>query len=196
MRRLLIYVRRSPFKIVLWIIICVGACLSLWMAWDDKRRLPTIILGLTTAALAYQAARAPLEAVRERNETEARNKRAEMCEEPVRKVFDLFDEMFVSNTRASKARISDAEILERMIEIRKQMIIKGDADLVVAWEGFVNAVQSQKDPIEASERLFRALRRSIGHDDSSVRFGMLTAVYLKPEDKQKILEQGSGMQRE
>lgn len=184
MRRLLTRIGKAPSKAVPWIIMTFGACASLWLAWDDKSKLFTIALGLTTAAIAYQAARAPLDAVRARNEMEATNKRAEMCEEPVKSVFDLFDKMFVS-----KAKVPQAEVLKRMMDIRKQMIVRGEADLVLEWERFVEAVQRNselEEKIAASERLFRALRKSIGHDDTDVPFGTFMATYLTSEDRRKI----------
>ena len=161
------------------------------MAWGQDS-LPAIVLTLTVAALAFHGARAPLYSVRERNEAEARNKRAELCEEPVMETFDLLDKML-----ASGGNVSEREILKRVKRIRKLLVVKADADLLVAWEQFVqttSANRSEIDVIRAGENFFRALRKSIGHDDSTLRFGFLTAIYLKAEDKHKAMTAGQSSQ--
>lgn len=187
MKRLLAYIRNEPLKIVLWIIIVSGIFVSLWMAWGDESKMSTITFGIATAVLAYQAARAPLDAVRERNEAEARNKAAEMCEEPVRKIIDLLDKMLVSGAKESKVKVGSSQVLKGIIEIRRQIMVKGSAGLVMAWEQFLESAQkegaSAEDVVQAGEKLFRALRGSIGHDDSALPFGTLTAFYLTQEDK-------------
>ena len=171
-----------------WLVIVSGACLSAWLAWDQDT-LPAIILGLTVASLAFYGARAPLYSVRERNEAEARNKRAELCGEPVKEIFDLLDKML-----ASEGRVSNREILKRVKRIRKLLIVKADAELLISWEEFIEATggnQSEIEIIKAGEDLYRALRKSIGHDDSKLPFGLVTAIYLKPEDKHKAMAAGS-----
>lgn len=127
--------------------------------------------------------------------TEARNKAAEMCEEPARKMIELLDKMLVSAAKASKTRVSNADVLKRVIEIRKQLIVKGSADLVMAWDNFFESAQKSTNPedvIKAGETLFRALRKSMGHDDSALPFGMLTAIYLQAEDKHMALKSTKG----
>ena len=175
-----------------WLVIVSGACLSIWLAWGQDT-LPAIILGLTVASLAFHGARAPLYSVRERNEAEARNKRAELCEEPVRKIFDLLDKML-----ASEGKVSDREVLKSVKIIRKLLIVKADAELLIAWDRFNEAIghnRSEIEVIKASEDLFRALRKSIGHDDRELPFGFVTAIYLKPEDKHKAMTAGSSSKR-
>ena len=174
MKRLLAHVRNEPLKILLWIVIVSGAVVSLWMAWGDESQLSKSTFGIAAAVLAYQAARAPLDAVRERNKAEAKNKAAEMCEEPARKMIELLDKMHVAAAKATKTRVSNAEVLKRVIEIRQQLIVKGSADLVMAWESFFESVQestSSEHVFKAGETLLRALRKSIGHDDSTLPLG-------------------------
>lgn len=191
MKGLLMRKRAALSSTLPWLVILAGAGLSIWVAWDQDS-LPAIVLGLTVAALAFHGARAPLYSVRERNEVEARNKRAELCEEPVMEAFDLLDKML-----ASGGNVSEREILKRVKRIRKLLVVKADADLLVAWEQFVqttSANRSEIDVIRAGENFFRALRKSIGHDDSTLRFGFLTAIYLKPEDKHKAMTAGQSSQ--
>lgn len=175
-----------------WILIVSGAGLSIFMAWEQDT-LPAIVLGLTVALFAYCGARAPLYSVRERNEIEARNKRAELCEEPVREIFDLLDRMI-----SSKGNVPERGIVKSVEKIRKLLIVKADADLIMAWEQFLKLTgenRSELEVIRAGEDLFRALRRSIGHDDSKLPFGLVTAIYLKPEDKHKAMTASSSSKR-
>lgn len=175
-----------------WLVIVSGACLSMGLAWGQDT-LPTIILGLTVAALAYHGARAPLYSVRERNEAEARNKRAELCEEPVGKIIDLLDEML-----ASGGRVPNREVLKRAKVIRKLLLGKADAKLLIAWDQFLERTGGNQSAIEAvmaGEDLFRALRKSIGHDDTELPFGFVTSIYLNPEDKRKAMAAGSSSKR-
>ena len=176
-----------------WLVIMFGACFSIWLA-RDQDSLPAIVLGLTVAALAFYGARAPLYSVRERNEAEARNKRAELCEEPVGEIFDLLDKML-----ASGGSVSEREILKRVKRIRRLLVVKADARLLIAWEEFIETSErglSEIDTIRAGEGLFRALRKSIGHDDSKLPFGLVTAIYLKAEDKHKAMTAGSDSKTE
>ena len=191
MRRLLTYTRKGALRGLLLIIVVAGTVVSVWMAWGDSGRLSAIALTIATATFAYLAARAPLDAVRERNEAEVRNRRAQMCEEPVKKIIDLLDKMLLSGAKASKVRVPSAEVIRRVAEIRKQIIVQGSADLVQAWQVFFESVQEEadtEDVIKAGEVFFRTLRKSIGHDDSELPFGMLTAIYLTREDKQMALK--------
>ena len=191
MKPLLMRKRASLSSTLPWLVILAGAGLSIWVAWDQDS-LPAIVLGLTVAALAFHGARAPLYSVRERNEVEARNKRAELCEEPVMEAFDLLDRML-----ASGGSLSDRDILKRVKRIRKLLVIKADADLLVAWDQFAQTTDSNRSEIEvirAGESFFRALRKSIGHDDSKLPFGFLTAIYLKAEDRHKAMTAGKLLQ--
>ena len=184
MKTLLKRIRAALSSTLPWLVILAGAGLSIWVAWDQDS-LPAIVLGLTVAALAFHGARAPLYSVRERNEVEARNKRAELCEEPAREAIDLLDKMLTSG-----GNVSGREIVKRVKYIRKLLVAKADADLLVAWDQFAQTTDSNRSEIEvikAGEIFFRALRKSIGHDDSTLPFGFLTAIYLRPEDKHKAM---------
>ena len=152
------------------LVILAGGGSSIWLAWGQDS-LPAIILGLTVATLAFLGSRAPLYSVRERNEAEARNKRAELCEEPAMEALELLDKMLTS-----RGNVPQEELVKRLERIRKLLVVKADAELLVAWTEFAQTTDPNRADI-AGDAFIRALRKSIGHDDSTLRPGFLTEIY-------------------
>ena len=103
-------------------------------------------------------------------------------------IIDLILDMFQSVK--SKRSMSEKDMHKRMLDFKKGLMIWGSASTIRLW----NRVETETTPDNPSdtpplmEDLFRAIRKDLGHDDSSLPFGELTSLFVIPEDKKKIWE--------
>ena len=100
-------------------------------------------------------------------------------------LFDLiFDLLKAVKTDTS---VPDSKLNSKMIEFRKQLLIWGSHNTMEAFmaiEGFEG--KSSKEIMLTIEKLLRAIRQDLGHDDSMVPEGRIVSMLLD-EDARKVL---------
>ena len=86
-------------------------------------------------------------------------------------------------------KIDEDELLEKFQQLQPAMMLWGEPSVIDAW-GSIQQSSSRglEEIIRSGERLFRAIRKELGVDDSSLKLGELWAALLKPEDKQTALD--------
>lgn len=84
--------------------------------------------------------------------------------------------------------------IKQMMEFKKQLLVWGSAEVIQAYYQFEQACDPEVEGYEvtktllASEKLFRALRKDLGHDDSILGDVDLVGLILKPESKRELEE--------
>ena len=99
--------------------------------------------------------------------------------------------------KSMKGKMPDTDLMEFMIDFGTDIKTYGSADVVNTWHRFTKELslaesQSNDDDTKAkitfreAERLLRALRKNMGHDDSELRPGSIFATHVKENEKYKI----------
>ena len=106
------------------------------------------------------------------------------------KFIDLFFDMArsVKNNRST----SEKEMIQQMMQFKKALIVWGGQEIIEAWNSFeanVQDGQSTEKMMWTLENILKAIRKDLGHDDSTLPSGSLIALLLVTEDKRKILGQ-------
>lgn len=82
--------------------------------------------------------------------------------------------------------IEEGDMLQKMIPFKKALIVWGRSEIISAWNNF--EIQSATNPtpsemIAEMENVLRALRKDLGHNDTQLRMGSLSALILRAQDK-------------
>ena len=86
--------------------------------------------------------------------------------------------------------VGEIDMEKDIIAFKKAIMVWGGSDLIQAWNDYeINANKLQGTPgvIMEMDKLLRAIRRDLGHSDSTLNDGELVGLNLKPEDKEKLL---------
>ena len=156
-----------------------GAAAYFFLAADDN-----VKAGIVSAAALLFAAILTNYYARER-EILARQFQAKR--DAYEEIFDLVVDMLKS-TKSGRS-IPERELRQRAFSLKRGLMIWGSAPVVEQWNKIEKKVSSER-PIETArlmEAMFRAVRKDLGHDDSHLRFGELTSLFVIAEDKEKIM---------
>ena len=90
--------------------------------------------------------------------------------------------------------ISQTKFMEEFID---KIRIYGDADVVYSWNRFMTAISSpdklsDTTAVREAERLLRALRKNMGHDDSKLRAGSIMATHIIEGEKGQAFDACEG----
>ena len=113
-----------------------------------------------------------------------RNKEACLAE-----IVDIFISQL--QDKESSERAKNAKLLERIKYLQSGLFVWGSPTILHAWnemqETSVEGI-SVEEATRRGEKLFRIIRKELGHDDSSLKPGGLWATMLKPEEKEMAFE--------
>ena len=112
-----------------------------------------------------------------------RNKEAFLTE-----IVDIFISPLHDEKGSEKAK--NDKILKRLNRFLPALFVWGSPSIFRAWSELIQSTDpdSLEDSIKKYERFFRAIRKELGYDDSSLAPGEVSAILLKLEDKQKALD--------
>ena len=103
-------------------------------------------------------------------------------------IFDL------AEAQRKKQKVSNAKMVGKMIDFKKALIIWGGPKAITAWNEFETGSgnpsgsdPSGKEVVERMEKILRAIREDLGHDDNTLEPGSLMALMIVPEDKDIVL---------
>ncbi len=105
------------------------------------------------------------------------------------KFIDFFFE--VVQLVKTKKQMEDEELIEKSMLIKKDLIVWGGPEIVELWNSFDTKAKdgsSLEEKMRMLEDILRAIRKDLGHDDSTLPHGSLVALLLIAEDKKLLLE--------
>ena len=99
----------------------------------------------------------------------------------------LFDMILATK---KNGHIDNEELLKRYVPVKKAIIIWGGPKIIEEWNYFETMPNNQtpKQALLRFEKILRAIRVDLGHDDSSLPPGSLVAMILVAEDKSTVLD--------
>ncbi len=103
-------------------------------------------------------------------------------------VMDLIFDILMATKNNQK--LSNKNMLEKMLRFKKALIIWGGPKAITAWNEF--ELQSGRSPsneemFQQMEKILRAIREDLGHDDGTLPNGSLMALIIVAEDKGIVL---------
>lgn len=159
----------------------VFAAVTLFIAATATVKLGVLTAGVSAVALLYNNARQQAREIKSRHFVEKR--------QAYQKFFDFLFEMFSAQRKGTQ--IDEADMIDRMQVIVKEIMIWGSADTINEYNSFIrNTVDppSDGDPkiFGTVEKLMRSLRRDLGHDDRKLERLGLTKLLIKGEEHAKL----------
>ena len=102
----------------------------------------------------------------------------------------LFD--IISSTKSGK-KPSEKQLADKMMTFKKALIVWGGPEVIETWNEFEitssNGDLKANEMIIQMEKILRAIRKDLGHDDRSLKFGSLWGLVLVADDKKKLLDE-------
>lgn len=175
-------------------IILVGVALFGWFVyalWQADVRFQSgvlAVIGVTTAALiAHQSANK--REVNARHFSEKRQAYVQFAD----MVYDL-----MMSTKTGKRPPNDQQLMKKIIEFKKMLMLWADSDLILAWQKIEDHADDKdlgNDPHKAVlmwDDLLRALRKDLGKNDWRLARGRLAATVLNVEGRKEVMSKGKG----
>ncbi len=85
---------------------------------------------------------------------------------------------------------NEDQLMKKMIEFKKNLIIWGSRDVIKAWEEYEIDSQNSKDTtasILMLDSVLKEIRKDLGHSDHNMKAGSLVSVFLDTDGKRDIL---------
>ncbi len=103
-------------------------------------------------------------------------------------LIDLIFELLFS-IKAGR-RLSEKTMQEKIIKFKKSLLVWGGPEIIEAWNHYelkADENLSSEGHILELENVLRAVRKDLGHNDSTLEFGSLSALFLVAKDKKKYI---------
>ena len=100
-------------------------------------------------------------------------------------VFDL-----IQSQKANR-NVPNNKLLRDIASFKKTLIIWGGPETVEAWNNYEILSSSSPDAktmIKEMEKILRSIRKDLGHNDTQLKFGHLSALILVPEEKKRLFD--------
>ena len=99
-------------------------------------------------------------------------------------IFDV-----ISSTKSGK-NLPDKALVNKMMVFKKKLMVWGGPEVIESWNEFeIESERAGDDPkkiLTAIERVLRAMRKDLGHDDNRLKFGSLFGLLILAKDKKKF----------
>ena len=103
-------------------------------------------------------------------------------------VFDL-----IASIKSGK-NLPEKTLVNKLLAFKKGLMVWGGPEVIESWNEF--EIESERagnsnDPemlITVMERMLRAIRKDLGHDDHQLKFGSLIGLLILGKDKKKLLK--------
>ncbi len=109
-----------------------------------------------------------------------RDKKAYLIE-----LVSIFDS-FIQDKGSDEAK--QRKLLKRFKSFRPALLIWGSPPVIKVWNEQKDISGDSMEGIRQAEKLFRAIRKELDHDDSQLPPGAIVATLVKPEEKKKVYE--------
>ena len=104
-------------------------------------------------------------------------------------VMDLIFDILMATK--NKQVLSNEDMLGKMLRFKKALITWGGPKAITAWNEFeltgASGGLSSEEMLQQMEKILRAIREDLGHDDRTLTTGSLMALLIVPEDKGTVL---------
>ncbi|MGI9338238.1 MAG: hypothetical protein ACR2P4_07010 [Gammaproteobacteria bacterium] len=102
---------------------------------------------------------------------------------------ELIDIIYEPFAKGDATKFDHGKFEKRMKLLYPALLSWGSHALIEGWNEFQRtaANQNEKDMLKALERLLRSARYQLNHDDNFIKPGGVTATFITPGDKEKIL---------
>ena len=100
--------------------------------------------------------------------------------------------IFISLAHAAEEDTEERnkKLRARLMPLQTAILAWGSPSFLLAWTEMqkLSADDSMENTIRKGERFYRAIRKELGHDDSSLAPGQVWGVLLTPDDRQEALD--------
>ena len=177
-------------KTVGYIVMLVTAAFCVWLLWlfivNIRKAESSVIvgligfLGMISAALVthYQTKK------REISSRHFADRR-----DGYMKMIDLIFDIMQATKKDEK--LSQEEMIEKIIPFKKTILIWGGTKIIEAWNQFELTDLNSEDStarLLKMDHVLKAIRKDLGHDDSTMSPGSLIALFIVAKDKNMVLE--------
>lgn len=103
-------------------------------------------------------------------------------------MIDLLFDLIIAVKKGEE--LSEDKLLDKIMPFKKALIVWGSPQVIDAWNHFELESESGLAPeqmLREMESILRAIRKDLGHDDSTLKFGSLWALMLVAKDKKMAL---------
>ena len=103
-------------------------------------------------------------------------------------LIDLIFELLFSIKNGQK--LSEKSMQENMIKFKKSLLVWGGPEIIEAWNQYEQTVDANSPSVNLIQELdnvLRAVRKDLGHNDSTLKLGSLSALFLVAKDKKKYI---------
>ena len=101
-------------------------------------------------------------------------------------VFDI-----ISSTKSGQ-KTPEKTLLNKMMGFKRELMVWGGPEVIQSWNEFEMESESANSDsqriLAAMERVLRAIRKDLGHDDRRLKFGSLFGLLIVAKDKKVLLE--------
>ena len=193
MKKMISYIKNTNYiKIITYFVAVATLLFSVWMTWvfvksvgkaDDSIKAGLIgIFGMLSVTLVvhYQTKK------REINARHFADKR-----DGYMHLIDLIFELLFS-IKAGKS-LSEKTMQVKMIKFKKSLLVWGGPEIIEAWNQYELKADENLPSVEyilEMENVLRAVRKDLGHNDSTLKFGSLSALFLLAKEKKKVIGKG------
>lgn len=84
--------------------------------------------------------------------------------------------------------IKQRKLKKRVESFRPALLTWGSAPMIKIWNELTNMTNDSTEIIQNGEKLLRAIRKDLGHNDSSLKPGDVMAILVQSEEKEKVYE--------
>ncbi len=90
----------------------------------------------------------------------------------------------------NKTDMPQKELIDRMFSFKKELLVWGDQDVIMAMENYEKLAAKKPSVSELLlivDDLLRAIRRDLGHNDNKLERGKLVSMLIVAEDRDKLI---------
>jgi len=99
-------------------------------------------------------------------------------------IIDLIFDLFLSVK--NKKKLSESTMTKKIYSFKKALMLWGSSEVINAWDQFETGSEmelSDREKIREMDKVLRAIRRDLGHDDRLLESGSLVGLMLVAKDK-------------
>ena len=182
---------KNALKILGYVAILAFVVLAVWLFWVFVENInaadPSVkagligLLGMFSVALIsnYQT---------KKREIDARHF-ADKREGYMQFIDLLFD--FISSSKGNK-KPTEKEMLPKIKLFKKTLLVWGGPNIIEAWNHFEiksDEGLAPEEMLQEMEKILREIRKDLGHDDTQLKSGNLSGLFIIAKDKKKLLEE-------
>lgn len=97
------------------------------------------------------------------------------------------DQLAQGNENLKQKKIPQEKVIEFIFRFKTDLILRGSSQVIKAMAKFESVSSEGGDVLGAVDEIYRAMRKDVGLSNFGLKHGELVGVYLKSEDRAKLL---------